>query len=594
MSLGSRSFAYCSALTEITLPSTLQWVDQSLYYCSNITSITCKAAVPPVCDDGYDILYNVTKEGITLYVPSLLITEYKQADGWDEFINIKPIEGYEPDVIYVKDDMLFTGDVRPTNKPDVSVLSYDYVEGDYSLTGYWDAGKMTVDAGSTFSMGTYEMLTRRERYSYNYYDARYSSLLTNSQMRADSVKVSMSCYDNQWHFISLPFDVKVSDIVALDDAQWVVRSYSGANRAAALSDSTWVNMTSDSTLTAGRGYILMTDGDATYSDIQFKAVDNTNKNNIFAYTDQTVALDEHVAEYSHNRSWNLVGNPFPSFYDSRYMEFSAPITVWNGTGYTAYSITDDSYIFKPFEAFFVQKPVDDSEMIFPIDGRQHTVTAGDGPSGAKTATSSSRHVLNLLVSGNGYEDQTRVVINPGVSIGYDISTDAAKFMSSQKSVPQLYSLDAEGSYAINERPLSDGTVSLGFYAGKEGSYTISLASSTTLSVTLTDNEEDTECDLTTCAYTFDSESGTYESRFTLTITDSATGISNVYGTKTNAEIKSLAGTISVSGAEGMVEIYSMSGALVGKANAMEATFGVRPGVYIVKIGSESHKVVVAE
>lgn len=595
MSLWYLCFYGCTALTEITLPSTLQIVSQPFYNCSSVTSITCKAAVPPYSDGGYDLLYNVTKEGIILYVPSILITEYKQADGWDEFINIKPIDGYEPDVIYVKDEMLFTSDVRPTNNPDVYLLDHNYIEGDYSVSGYWNAGKMTVDAGSTFSMGQYEMETRREKYNYNYYDARYSSLVTNSQMRADSVKVSMSCYNNQWHFISLPFDVKVSDIVADDNCvQWVIRSYSGANRAAALTDSTWVNMTADSTLTAGRGYILMTDGDGNYSDIHFKAVNNTNKNNIFAYSDQTVTLNEYLAEYSHNRSWNLVGNPFPCFYDSRYMEFSAPITVWNGTGYTAYSLTDDSYVLKPFEAFFVQKPVEDGEMVFTTDGRQQTVTAGDGPSSSSTKVNSAttRYVLNLTVSGNDYDDRTRVVINDKASVNYEMTTDASKFMSSNKAVPQIYSIQTDGKYAINERPMDEGTVDLGLYAGVSGDYTIALSEQSSLDVILTDKYTDKSCCLNNSEFSFTSDAGTFDDRFTLSFSAEATSISNIVESD-DIRISGIDGGLSIT-SDGIttIEVYSTTGVLVGAANTSAATFNLGEGVYIVNANGKSYKIVV--
>ena len=44
-----------------------------------------------------------------------------------------------------------------------------------------------------------------------------------------------------------------------------------------------------------------------------------------------------------------------------------------------------------------------------------------------------------------YTDRTRVVINPEASMDYEMSRDAAKFMSDDKDVPQLFTLDATGS-----------------------------------------------------------------------------------------------------------------------------------------------------
>ena len=137
-------------------------------------------------------------------------------------------------------------------------------------------------------------------------------------------------------------------------------------------------MTIDSVLYAGEGYILQSsryysDGEyANWSGFYFYAVNNANKNLIFAKDNRTVVLDEYQSEFSHNRSWNLIGNPYPCFYDTRAMDFTAPITVWDpfNSTYYAYSPVDDEYILSPTEAFFVQRPVDTESITFAADGRQ--------------------------------------------------------------------------------------------------------------------------------------------------------------------------------------------------------------------------------
>ena len=75
---------------------------------------------------------------------------------------------------------------------------------------------------------------------------------------------------------------------------------------------------------------------------------------------------------------------------------------------------------------------------------------------------------------------------------YEISRDAAKFMSDDKDVPQLFTLDATSKYyAINERPLGNGIVSVGIYTGKSGTYTLSLVDATVTAdeVILTDKTD---------------------------------------------------------------------------------------------------------
>ena len=67
------------------------------------------------------------------------------------------------------------------------------------------------------------------------------------------------------------------------------------------------------------------------------------------------------------------------------------------------------------------------------------------------------------------------MLNDEASAGYDLSCDASKFMSMDVTVPQLYTIGADGTtYAINERPLSDGRVRLGLYLPQDGAYTLSL------------------------------------------------------------------------------------------------------------------------
>ena len=61
-------------------------------------------------------------------------------------------------------------------------------------------------------------------------------------MRAENVELNLTLRNDSWQFISFPFDVKMSDIVPEDPAtMWVVREYSGANRANGTGD-TWLDV----------------------------------------------------------------------------------------------------------------------------------------------------------------------------------------------------------------------------------------------------------------------------------------------------------------------------------------------------------------
>lgn len=587
--LGGAVFYDCNNLLKIELPSTLTDCGNVFSNCDNITELVCKAAVPPVTNWNNGC-------SATLYVPQLLINEYKQAEGWDSFTNIKPIEGYEPDNINIMPQVSvnFLSDARPTNTPDLTI-SVDY--GSNNI-----AGKMSVEPGDVFSVHDFMMQIDRDYYYYDdnsgYKERNNTVLLTNSQMRADSVMVYMGLYNDRWHFVSFPYDVKVSEIEVPSDTRWVIRKYAGENRAAGLMDTTWVDLTADSVMHANEGYIIMTNRDDNYYPVfSFMAQNNTNKNNIFSTGAVEIALKEYQSEFAHNRSWNLIGNPYPCFYDTRRMDFNAPFTVWNGYGYTAYSTIDDAYILQPFEAFFVQRPVDSSSITFNPEGRQLTsaVTEIQPAAYVSAAKAVKRLVINLTLGDETYTDKARVVVNEDAAKAYEMTRDASKFMSSNTSVPQLYSVEADGNYAINERPMGDGKVALGTYFGKAGTYTLALGSVIGGNVTLIDLYEDKTCNLNARAYTFTAEQGIYNDRFVLDLVGTPTGVDGLVGDQDGVNVSVSDGTITVgNAANATVEVYTVGGNLVGKADTTTAEFNVAGGVYIIKVGGKSYKVVVAD
>ena len=74
---------------------------------------------------------------------------------------------------------------------------------------------------------------------------------------------------------------------------------------------------------------------------------------VLGIDDVTTQLQAHEAAASANKGWNYVGNPYPTYYDIYYMDFTAPVTVWDGSTYRAYSIVDDNLVLRPMQSFFV-------------------------------------------------------------------------------------------------------------------------------------------------------------------------------------------------------------------------------------------------
>jgi hypothetical protein len=404
----------------------------------------------------------------------------------------------------------------------------------------------------------------------------------------------MSIYGNRWYYLSFPFDVAMSDISIDDDAYYVFRYYDGASRAAFGSGNSWKNVEQADTLRAGTGYIFQCSKNVNHLVLP---ATGESKSRLFTPTVQTLALNEYVTDNAANRSWNLVGNPFPSYYDIRYLDYTAPITYWNDYNwqYEAVSPVDDTFLLQPMQAFFVQKPADLEAITFTLKGRQTSSTTQSGTEGFRAET--SRTLINLTVSNEQFADKSRIVLNPAAQLDYEIERDAAKFMSTAPEVPQLYSIDAsEVHYAINERPLDDGTIALGFYAGTAGSYTLALNESIAdYEIALKDKVLNVTTDLLTEDYAFNTGAGTFDKRFELQIKQTDGSVTGSFEPgSSRISVYAAKGAIVVENAAGAVDVYTVGGVQVLNVNLSNAknTIPVSQGIYIVKVNGKAYKIVV--
>ena len=142
---------------------------------------------------------------------------------------------------------------------------------------------------------------------------------------------------------------------------------------------------------------------------------------------------------------------------------------------------------------------------------------------------SSRLLINLTIgTGETVVDKTRIVINEAVTLGYDLSCDASKFISPDDDY-QIYSYDASDvHYSINERPKDDGKVPLGILVRKAGDITIA-ASRLDCGAFLLDKRSGIWHDLSTGGYTFQSSIGTFNNRFLLVLLDEGTLMGDANG-----------------------------------------------------------------
>lgn len=549
--------------TEIVLPSSLEYCAGAAFDgCDSLVTIEARSVMPPNTDGGCPLTVNDLTKAV-LYVPVWSLSEYQLATGWNQFYTFRTSD-FMPQYVKVNKDFYFTlrDELDPDYRPDIELTYTNNQITDSHNNSDYQHGNLTISGRSKLAVNDFSMvLSPFTKYIYEggYYDyysnesyryLRPTSLIVKGEMRAENVTINLWNATNRWQFVSFPFDVKVSDIVPVDSTtSWVIRGHSGAERAAGNAAAVWQNLSADDVLQAGKGYIMQcykpNDKNGSYDAAQFTVrplTTTVNRQQIFNADNRTVALEEHLAEFEHNRSWNLIGNPYPSYFDTRFLDFGAPFMVWNSYNgnYEAYSPVDDSYILAPAEAFFVQRPVDQESITFLKDGRQTDRYArtlveeepASAPQRIRAAYDSNAHtaaqrtVFNITLAKDGQQaDRTRVVINEAATMQYDLSRDAAKFTGTEPAVSQIFTINGATRYAINERPLNNGQALLGLHFGTDGTYTIGLSNQPDGQVTLEDRLTGTKLQLNgTAGYSFTAKAGDSTDRFVLHFDAVATGI----------------------------------------------------------------------
>lgn len=506
-----------------------------------------------------------------LYVPNFLYYKYYFDTNWSQFVSVNRCELNPGDYeklrtqsdITIEDNDDIIPDIEPGNPIDGEVVG---------------GGSITVGSDDPQNFDEMEQEVG---------DSQSGSLIadggdgdSNNNMPTNTLKVKIQVRANRWYFFCFPFDVTISECEY--PSQYVWREYDGLIRALQGANG-WKDV-EGTTLTARQGYIFQSATAGTLV-VTFHqpTFGGDHPKTLTAYTCDNVA----------NASWNLVGNPYSSYYDFQNTDFDAPITVWNGTSYQAYRPGDDDYHLQPYEAFFVQKPTATNEIGFEKDRREtynQSRERRDQQANARreAGIKPDRLLINLTIGDDETEnlDRTRLVLNEKASLAYDLGCDAAKFINS-KAPAQLYMLEGNQKMAINERPAA-GDIRLGYMADKAGTLRIS-APRMDLPMMLYDATTGLTYDLSLGSYEFQTEAGTFDKRFSLRFSDEATGIRNMMA-KTGVAIGLQDGGLSIGGADGKdIDIYGTNGAQMAHQTG-NGFVSLPSGVYIVKVNGQSAKI----
>lgn len=556
-SISENTFNGCSNLTEVKLPSTLERIgDNAFSSCDNLNKVYTYTVLPINIDQNTFTNFKAT----TLYVPTQSYDNYYWSTQWGQF---KEIKEFDEPYTYIYLDNEFTLEKRFEGTPDIDIKN----NGALTVNGKdnQNAGEVTVKGDGNSSAGT---------------------LITDGNLDAKKLRFDITVNANQWYFFSFPFDINLADIKT--PGKYVFRKYNGSLRADQGTGG-WVDLASDeTTLKQGVGYIFQTaqSGNLTLR-VTKEKFGKLDANNIVKDLSSYPSADEQ------NASWNFIGNPQISYMDAASLGYDAPITYWNGNSYEAVRPGDDEFALQPFQAFFVQKPVDVSNIEFKAEDRITKSESINKQNNARArrigrGINPERLLINLTLSDGNHTDKTRVVFNDKKSQAYELDCDAAKF-AAINDAPQFYTIEAKaGNLAINERPM--GSVKLGFAAKKAGNFTIS-AKRMDQPMLLQDNQTGATYDLTEGDYQFASNAGTFENRFVLVPSRGTTGIADIVK-KTGINIMPTDAGINLNGVDGKkVTIYAADGTMLA-SRTFDGMLNLMKGVYIVKIDNLSTKVMV--
>lgn len=545
--IGDRAF-YSKNLRYVDFPSTVALLGGFAFQGDGgaCDSIILRAAVPP---RNWGDLYRTWLTG-SLYVPEASVNAYKQNEGFNtSFTSIKPLKGYAPENIIVAtpastDSIWFP---TPANANLTIAYNPDYSDGFYG--GHLHVGKNTN--------WPVNHLRYDYRLSWNGWDEQATATLINEgTMTAQTMEMNLEYERNQWFFFTPPFDMKASDFTCNDSrAPFVLRTFSGAQRAAGNHYRVWQDVSANDTLKTGQGYILQygvyryLTGYDKWSDAKDDQIFNMKASaplHTMALTasDVTIPLTEYKGQYAHNEGWNLIGNPYMAYFDISELETDGPILVATKEPYTALeaiSPLDDRHILHPLRAFLVQRSNNQTSVTFHAAGRQadrqvREASTNDSRSLRRAALRQQRIVFDAMLQrhtekGDSLLARTRIVQTPRATESYDRGQDAP-FITMDDNATALYSRTNGLRYSMNELPLTTATVELGMHLQEAGSYTIAMnvrgEAYQGLHLWLKDTETGTETDLLTDSYTFTvSEPCTLNNRFVLSLNDGITSVPTV-------------------------------------------------------------------
>ena len=568
--IGHHAFADCTNLRNVDIPGLVTDIEEYAFKDCNVRSVYSYLFDPFTI--GQNTFSPYANANATLFVPNVEDTEMKYLydTQWSQFLNRQRMDkSFEYDDFYGKGDINIKCEDDPLN-------------GNPNATLYPGAGLIIEDNNcDTTGLGNINIGGDGNN--------DWGSIIAGCNLRIDSLIQHITVMGKKWYFFGFPFEVRIADIQA--DAKYVIYEYDGQMRAER--DTTgWKRLPKNQEyLYPGHGYIFQFNFSIS-GDISIIIPSPR-----FCEMLEKIILKFFPSDKANNKSWNYASNPFLGYYDINDLNITTPITIWDVAQGTYRTIRpgDDDYYFSPYEGFFLQNTEErDFELTFDRNKAMTKKQLDEQRDTRRQAMAraqqrhSGRAIINLTLASESASDDTRIVINEGAGMGYELGLDAAKFLSTENSVPQIFSYDDSNvQYSINERPMQTGIVELGVRIPASGMYTIDAPRMDT-TMYLLDRKMNIMHDFSTGAYMFSAGAGMQNNRFALV---------RQYNAPTDAEETIENTQVDVS-AEGLyihgtadIQVYNMAGVCVADGTYSGAVT-LPAGIYMVVSGGNTTKCVV--
>lgn len=386
----------------------------------------------------------------------------------------------------------------------------------------YPGGQLIVPSGTNYKVNSLSF--RRQEDEVPYADVQGTLNITGGD---DNVYLDLRVDPTSWHFITLPYDCKVSDITFANGdptppvlgTDFLLMKYDGALRAATRNDRSWVNVAADETLNKGLGYIYsLPGGGKVKRELRFPmanevitpAVERADKliESVYGYgCDKT---DEELRP--NHKGWNLIGDPYLLKYKT---DFTAPLATgylehtpdpWDGKWqiregtealyYIVEPVYDASgnieeyiqvdlpnYEMKPFTSYFVQiggtDPTAPKGIEFTATGSddwRHSIVRRNRVEYEDVEDTHPVWCAVDLISPDGEKDETTLLVSDDFTDNYDMMRDLVKMRSPYYTYYKhtvLASRNNEGEMAFNALPDASAAagVPLNFFAASGGEYT---------------------------------------------------------------------------------------------------------------------------